>query len=178
MDAEPLELKSRRSLGRERNQPERLTAQKLGKLHAIEVVARAYFVLMEEPKTLEEALASPQAASWKQAIEEELKSLEENETWEVCPKPQGRNIVGCKWVFKVKSPLEEGGQPRFKARLVAKGYSQQKGIDYHETFAQQDMHVHQMDVKTTFLNGELQEEIFMEMPEGLEQKGKEGILFL
>ena len=190
VDAQPVELASRRTSGRERNQPERLTAQKLGKLHSAQVLARAYLVLMEEPNNLKEALASPQAASWKQAVQEELKSLEDNKTWEVCPKPQGRSIVGCKWVFKVKSPEKEGGQQRFKARLVAKGYSQQKGIDYHETFApvikyqslrlilsiaaQQDMHVHQMDVKTAFLNGELQEEIYMEMPEGLERKGQEG----
>ena len=143
----------------------------------------AYVVMVEEPATFEEAISGSNASKWKTAIEEELKSLVENNTWEVCSKPEGRSIIGCKWVFKLKSPQVQGGAPRFKARLVAKGYSQKQGIDYHETFApvikyqslrlilsiatERNMAVHQMDVKTAFLNGELEEEIYMEVPEGL-----------
>ena len=136
-----------------------------------------------EPKTLKEALLSPQAKEWQEAVNEELSSLEQHKTWEVCELPAGRKAIGCKWVFKIKQK-QDGTVDRFKARLVAKGYSQQEGVDYHETFSpvvsheslrllfafanHQDMEIHQMDVKTAFLNGVLDEEIFMELPEGLQ----------
>lgn len=120
---------------------------------------------------------------WKQAIGSELESLRKNETWELVPRPQGKNIVDCRWVFRIKRD-EAGNVDRYKARLVAKGYSQRKGFDYDETYApvakgatvrvllavanQMRYHIHQMDVKTAFLNGKLTEEIFMRQPEGLE----------
>ena len=112
-----------------------------------------------------------------------MESLEKNGTWVLERAPQNRNIVGCRWLFQRK---QDG---RFKVRLVAKGYSQQPGIDYHETFApvakfttlrvllalvaENDWELHSMDVKTAFLNGELEEEIYMERPEGVMEEGKE-----
>jgi len=100
----------------------------------------------------------------------------------VVPLPRGRKPVKCKWVLKVKE-LQDGG-PKYKARLVAKGFSQKEGIDYKETYApvikykslrtllavanERDMEIHQMDVTTAFLNGDLEEEIFMQPPEGQE----------
>ena len=97
--------------------------------------------------------------------------------------PEGKEAIGCKWVFKVKHN-SEGEVERFKCRLVAKGYSQWYGVDFEETFApvvrfssirtllafavNNDMIVHQMDVVTAFLNGELQEEIYMQQPPGYE----------
>src|SRR5271163_2763352 len=105
-----------------------------------------------------------------------------NNVWELVPRPQNKNIVSCRWVFKVKRLLD-GQIDRYKARLVARGFSQQKGIDYDETFAPvmrmetlrlllaigaaEDLEMHQMDVVTAYLAGDLQEEIYMEMPEGL-----------
>ncbi|CAL9135764.1 unnamed protein product, partial [Musa textilis] len=96
--------------------------------------------------------------------------------------------VGCKWVFKTKRD-STGNIERYKARLVAKGFSQKEGIDYNETFspvsrkdslrivmalvAHYDLELHQIDVKTAFLNGDLDEEIYMEQPEGFIEKGKE-----
>ena len=104
-----------------------------------------------------------------------------NDTWELVPLPEGKNVVGSRWVFKVKRD-ENGSVERFKARLVAQGYSQAEGIDYHEVFSPVvrntsirtllalantcDWEVHQMDVYTAFLQGDLDEEIYMKQPDG------------
>ena len=102
-------------------------------------------------------------------------------TWELVPPPKDKNIVSSRWVLKVKRD-ENGAVDRFKARLVAQGYSQMKGIDYDEVFSPvaryasvrsllalanaHDLEIHQMDVKTAFLNGSLDCEIYMSQPEG------------
>lgn len=93
-----------------------------------------YFHNIHEPTTFAEALQTPEAPLWKQAADEEMKALESMNTWKLVPRPEGRNTVSCRWVFKVKNK-PNGTADRFKARLVAKGYSQQPGIDYTETFA-------------------------------------------
>ena len=137
----------------------------------------AYMALLEEPITLQEALRSEDAVAWQRALESELDSLRKNGTWVVGKVPQDRKVVGCRWLFRRK---EDG---RFKVRLVAKGYSQEAGVDFKETFApvakfttlrvllalvaENDWELHSMDVKTAFLNGELEEEVFMECPEGV-----------
>lgn len=113
-------------------------------------------------------------------MKDELRSLKKNSTWELVKRPKNRNVVGCRWVYKLKS---NPSGPVFKARLVAKGYSQREGVDYGETFspvvrydsirtilsiaAAEDLEMAQFDVKTAFLNGDLDEEIFMEAPKGL-----------
>lgn len=113
-------------------------------------------------------------------MKEELENLQRNETWDVVPKPNGRKIVKCKWVFKRKCN-ENGQVDRYKARLVARGYTQVEGIDYKETFCpviklksirtllafavEQDWQVHQLDVTAAYLNGTLNETIFMEQPQ-------------
>ena len=144
-----------------------------------------------EPKTLEEALASDHAEEWKTAIDSEYESLIENKTWELVELPSERKAIGCKWVFKVKH-ASNGEVERFKARLVAKGYAQKYGVDFEETFlpvvrlssiraliafaVQHDMLIHQMDVVTAFLNGTLDEEIYMQQPDGYSQPGKEHLV--
>jgi len=144
-----------------------------------------------EPQTMAEALKTPDADAWKAAAEAELESLAENHAWELVPLPPGKKTVGCRWVFKVKRK-EDGSVDRYKCRLVAKGYSQRPGIDYDETFSpvvtfttvraliayatQHGMHIHQMDVVTAFLNGQLDEEIYMDQPEGFEEPGKERLV--
>uniref|UniRef100_A0A2N9HW07 CCHC-type domain-containing protein n=1 Tax=Fagus sylvatica TaxID=28930 RepID=A0A2N9HW07_FAGSY len=106
--------------------------------------------------------------------------------------PKGKKPIGCKWVFKKKEAVSEKEGERFKARLVAKGYSQRHGIDYDEVFspvvrhtsiravlalvADQDLELEQLDVKTAFLHGNLEEEIFMEQPEGFKQPGTENLV--
>jgi hypothetical protein len=114
-------------------------------------------------------------------MEEELNQIEKNETWELVPRPKDKNVIGTKWVFRNK--LNEDGQvTRNKARLVCKGYAQVEGVDFEETFSpvsrmeairmilayacSKRIKVYQMDVKSTFLNGELEEEVYIEQPEG------------
>lgn len=144
-----------------------------------------------DPLTIQEALARDDSKSWKKAISEELESLKENEVWDLVEKPKDRKIVGTKWVFKVKRD-DHGNPERYKARLVAKGFTQQWGQDYDETFspvvrfetiraliaisAAEGLVLHQMDVATAFLNGEIDEEIYVKQPEGFGVKGKEHLV--
>ena len=139
----------------------------------------------EEPRSISDAFNGKNAEQWKDATESEYNSLLKNKTWELVNLPEGRNVVGCKWLFKIKRKAD-GSVSRYKARLVAQGYSQEAGLDYDEVFApvakynsirsvlaianQLDMEVHQMDVKTAFLNGDLDNEIFMKQPEGYTDK--------
>lgn len=137
------------------------------------------------PESYQEIKGHSDQIQWEKAINEELKSLDENKTWEIVPMPKNKNIVDCKWVLTVKND-SNGNLTRYKARLVAKGFSQKYLLDYDETFApnarittfrlmlafaiQNDLLVHQMDVKTAFLNGNLREEIYMRIPEGVNAK--------
>ena len=130
------------------------------------------------PRSIEEAM---KISDWR-VVFEEMKALKKNGTWEICSLPKGVVPVGCKRVFIVKHK-SDGTMERFKARLVAKGYTQTYGIDYLETFApvakmnivrvilslatRNDWSLHQMDVKNAFLNGELNEEVYMQLPLGL-----------
>ena len=135
----------------------------------------------DEPSSYQEAMNSSKSDQWRKAIEEELDSLEKNHTWELVNLPEGKNVVGSRWVFKEKRGAN-GEINRHKARLVAQGYSQKQGIDFDDTFApvakynsirtvlavanELNLNVHQMDVKTAFLNGDLDTEIYMKQPEG------------
>ncbi|CAJ2662733.1 unnamed protein product [Trifolium pratense] len=118
-----------------------------------------------------------------EAVLEEMKALEKNKTWSIMTLPDGKKTVGCKWVFTVKYN-SDGSIERYKARLVAKGFTQTYGIDYSETFApvaklntvrillsvaaNLDWPLHQLDVKNAFLNGDLEEEVYKDIPPGFE----------
>jgi hypothetical protein len=133
------------------------------------------------PRSYKEAMASSESASWKEAIQSEMKSLDENKTWTICDLPPGCKAIGCKLVFDLKL-TKQGEIDRFKARLVALGYSQRYGIDYVEVFAPVanfdtirlvlaisatlDLEIEQIDIKTAFLNGVLEETIYMKLPDG------------
>ena len=144
-------------------------------------------MLMEKgPKTFKEAMKRSDSEKWLEAINVEMKSQIKMGTWELVPLPEGRKLVDCKWVLGIK--LNSEGKPaRYKARLCARGFSQEYGVDYEETFAPVvhfnslrvflviavylKMDVQQMDVVTAFLNGVLDEEIYMKQPPGFEKEG-------
>ncbi|CAJ2638269.1 unnamed protein product [Trifolium pratense] len=148
------------------------------------------YTLEEDPKNLQEALSSLDADLWQEAINDEMDSLESNETWHLVDLPPGCKPIGCKWILK-KKLKSDGSIEKYKARLVAKGFRQRENIDFFDTFSPVtritsirvlisiaaifNLTLHKMDVKTAFLNGDLEEEIYMEQPEGFvihEQENK------
>lgn len=158
------------------------------------VVAYALSVAEEiegnaEPSTYSEAVTSVDSNKWMTAMHDEMESLEKNGTWELVKLPSEKKPIRCKWIFKKKEGVTLTEEVRYKARLVAKGYSQIPGIDFTDVFspvvkhssictllsivAMRDYELEQMDVKTAFLHGELEEDIYMEQPEGFVVPGKE-----
>ena len=133
------------------------------------------------PKSYKEAIESPYATQWRAAMDEEFNILITNKTWRLTTLPPGRKAIRCKWVYALKTK-PDGSLDRFKARLVAKGCSQIPGVDFHETFsptikydslriilalvASLNLHMQQFDIKTAFLYGSIQEELYMEQVEG------------
>jgi hypothetical protein len=139
------------------------------------------FATLHEPHTFREASSDP---LWQQAMKEELDALLKTGTWDLVDLPAGKSAIGCKWVYKIKT-RSDGTVDRYKARLVAKGFTQEYGIDYEETFApvarlssvrtliavsaSRHWPLFQMDVKNAFLNGELTEEVYMQLLPGFSQ---------
>jgi uncharacterized protein (DUF1330 family) len=137
-------------------------------------------LLDEEPTTFEEAV---QRGQWKEAMTKEHQSIMKNEVWEIVPRPKEKSVVTSKWVYKIKHAADESVD-KYKARFIARGFSQKEGEDYDETFApvvrytsiraiislfaSMGWNLHQMDVKTTFLNGAIEEEVYIEQPQGFE----------
>ncbi|KAJ9542631.1 hypothetical protein OSB04_029137 [Centaurea solstitialis] len=136
------------------------------------------FISENEPKAIDDALRDP---AWVSAMQEELEEFIRNNVWLLVPRPRKRTIIGSKWIFRNK--LDEIGTIiRNKARLVAQGYRQEEGIDYDETFApvarleairlflafaaHMNFKVYQMDIKNVFLNGKLNEEVYVAQPPG------------
>ena len=147
------------------------------------------FMIISDPTSFHEAV---KCSKWKEAMDAEIKSIERNQTWSLTLLPDATKAIGVKWIYKTK--LNELGEvDKFKARLVVKGYAQDYGIDYTEVFAlvarldtvrmilalaaQRGWGVHQLDVKSAFLHGELEEDIFVEQPQGYEVKGKEHMVY-
>ncbi|WVZ54330.1 LOW QUALITY PROTEIN: hypothetical protein U9M48_005142 [Paspalum notatum var. saurae] len=139
-----------------------------------------------EPRSFAEA---ERHAAWRAAMQSEMDAVETNRTWELADLPRGHHAITLKWVFKLKRD-EAGAIIKHKARLVARGFVQQEGIDFDDAFApvarmesvrlllalaaQEGWHVHHMDVKSAFLNGDLKEEVYVHQPPGFEIPGKEG----
>ena len=137
--------------------------------------------LEEDPKTYSNAMTSRDSIFWKEVVNDEMDSLLSNGTWVFVDLPPSCKPIGCKWVFRRKYNTD-GSLQTFKARLVAKGFRLKEEVDYFDTYAPleritsirelfalasiHDLYLHQMDVKTAFLNGDLDEEVYMEQPEG------------
>jgi hypothetical protein len=169
---------------RDRRQPERYSPPDFHSNFALSITD-------DDPRTVREAVNSEDSKLWKKAMVEEMDALDKNEAWDIVELPAGRKSVGSKWLFKKKFNAQ-GKVEKYKARLVAKGYSQVEGIDFGEIFspvakltsirfilsiaAAFDLEVEQMDVKTTFLHGDLEEEIYMKQPEGFVVKGKKELV--
>ncbi|KAL0401575.1 UNVERIFIED_CONTAM: Retrovirus-related Pol polyprotein from transposon TNT 1-94 [Sesamum latifolium] len=133
-------------------------------------------------------LSSPKAPLLKEAINSEIESIMKNHTWELVDLPPSSKPLGCKWILKRKYKAD-GSINKYKARLVAKGFKQKEGLDFFDTYspvtritsirvliaiaALYDLDIHQMDVKTAFLNGDLDEEMYMEQLEGFVIPGQE-----
>jgi hypothetical protein len=146
---------------------------------------------MDDPRTYKQVMATKYAPQWDAGYDEEMSSLKKHKVWTLIPRsdvPTSRKIVGSRPHFHTKRD-EKGEITRHKVRVVTKGYSQVQGVDYTNTYApvarMESMHsvlhigaaldweIHQLDMKTAFLHGDLQEEVYMEQPEGQRELGKE-----
>lgn len=185
-------LRQTNSLGVRRSGRERFPSRRL--LEALEELSpegdkpQVYMTMLtgslNEPRTYEEAVRSPDSPKWQGAMESEQNSHIENNSWEVIPLdqvPAGKQIIEGKWVYTIK------GDGRYKARWVIKGFSQRPGFDYDETYAAvskqtswkmllalaavKGWKVRQADVVTAFLNGPIDHEIYTQLPKGFEQEG-------
>ena len=134
-------------------------------------------ILVDDPTTYEEALCDNDSLRWLEAMRTEMDSMHANQVWTLVDPPEGIVLIGCKWIFKRKIS-RDGKVETYKSRLVAKEFHRRQGDDYKETFlpkailksiqifltitAYYDDDVWQMDIKTTFLNSYIEEDIFME----------------
>lgn len=133
---------------------------------------------LSEPTTYHHASKHP---CWQEAMQTEYSALIRNNTWSLVPRPHDTNLVGCKWVYRIKQHAD-GTIQRYKARLVAKGFQQEEGVDYFDTFSpvvkpttvrlvlslalSKGWPVKQLDINNAFLNGDRQETVYMEQPKG------------
>jgi hypothetical protein len=150
--------------------------------------------LKKDPRSVAEAMRSEERKEWKKAMNREKESMREMETWERAKVPEGKKVIDAKWVFTTKYD-EDGKEVKKKARLVARGDRQTEGVDYKETFApvtkyqtlryvisfahENDLQLHHLDVETAFLNGDLEEDVYMKLPQGFEnEKGEREVVKL
>lgn len=155
----------------------------------VEVEEELMFMGVEEPQNFEQAVKE---RSWRSAMHKELESIEKNDTWKLTELPNGHKVIDLKWIFKLKKDAS-GRVVKHKARLVAKGYVQEHGIDFEEIFApvtrletvrlllalsaKNNWEVHHLDVKTAFLNGDINEEVYVAQPKGYVKKGQEKLVY-
>lgn len=142
-------------------------------------------ILQDEPKNVEEAISRPDSNKWREAMEKEIESMKKNKCWKIVRRPQNKNVIGLRWVFKLKKN-EDGDIERYKARLVAQGYGQIPGTDYNETYSsvvrkesirlmiavlvEKGWQQEHWDVATAYLHSPLQDQVFMEQPKFFEEE--------
>ncbi|KAG8481971.1 hypothetical protein CXB51_026890 [Gossypium anomalum] len=146
----------------------------------------------QEPSNYSEAVSCEDSEKWIFTMQEEMESLHKNRTWDLVKLPKGKKVVRCKWVFKKKEGTPGVEEPRYKARLVAKGYSQIPGVNFTDVLspivkhssirallvAMHNLELEQLDVKTVFLHRELEEDIYIQQPEGFIVSEKEDYVCL
>lgn len=151
--------------------------------HSYQSYVKAFSIVLE-PQSFKEF---SQDDKWISTIQKEIKALEDNDTWCIVDSPLGVKAIGSKWVCKIKYK-SNSEVDRYKARLVARGYNQREGLDYHETFSPvakivkvrivisiatgHGWEMHQMDVSNAFLQGDLNEDVYMELSLGFQRPGK------
>ena len=145
-------------------------------------------MIEDDPINFRQAMESFNSQKLIDAMNDEIKSMRDNDVWDPIPFPEGAKPIGCKWIFK-KKLRPDGSIDKFKARLVAKGFTQRPGVDFFDVYAPvarittirvlialasiNKFVIHHMNVKTAFLNGDLDEEIYMDQPEGFIVPGQE-----
>ena len=173
-------IKQLKEVYKDRRQPQRLTYHG-GNKSDFEQCNFAFLTSVlqhDEPTTYKDACGKKE---WMDAMDKEMNALHKNDTWDLCQLPPNEQAIGCKWIYKLKFN-KEGHIDRHKARLVTKGFAQEYGIDYEETYAPvakmssirlllslaalHKWKLWQMDVNNAFLNGQLEEEVYMKQPEG------------
>ena len=136
---------------------------------------------------LNDALSTPEKDMWIKAMQEEFDSLKANDTWELVPRPADRDVIDTRWVFRIKRNLDQSVE-KYKDRFVVRSFTQIPGVDYDEIYspvvsytanrilialaAKYNLKIHQMDVKSAFLNGEVDTELYIEQPEMFEEKDR------
>ena len=152
-----------------------------------------HYLLMSdsgEPECYDQAMQVEDSVKWESAMKDEMDSLMSNQTWELAELPPGKKALHNKWVYRIKE--EHDGNKRYKARLVVKGFQQKEGVDYNEIFppvvklttirlvlkivAAENLHLEQLDVKTAFLHGDLEEELYMRQPEGFIKEDRKNLV--
>lgn len=182
---EEIEQEENRESVRENNEIPVLRPQRNVRIPARFHDFQLNFVEIDIPDTYDDAMKSKDNAKWKEAINEEYDALLKNKTWIMVKTPENKKPIESRWVFRVKRN-QDGIITRYKARLCAKGYAQKEGIDYNEIYApttrfdsirvllaianMKDYEFKQFDIKTAFLYGELEENIYMKPPPGLDYK--------
>ena len=143
-----------------------------------------------EPECYDQAMQVEDSVKWESAMKDEMDSLMSNQTWELAELPPGKKALHNKWVYRIKE--EHDGNKRYKARLVVKGFQKKEGVDYNEIFspfvklttirlvlkivAAENLHLEQLDVKTAFLHGDLEEELYMRQPEGFIKEDRKNLV--
>jgi Reverse transcriptase (RNA-dependent DNA polymerase) len=175
-------------------EPQEVVSLRRSTRERISTISNDYIVFLQENElnigmmeddsvTLRQALESVNSHKWTKSMDEEIKSMYDNKVWDIVHLPKGVKLISCKWIFKTKND-SEGNMKRYKAQLVAKGFLQKEGIDFTKTFssvstkdsfriimalvAHFDLELHQMDVKIVFLNGDIDECIYMSQPPNYE----------
>lgn len=163
----------------------RLLSEVYNETEEVEIDKELCFMVIDRPGNFKQAVKD---VNWRRAMTQEMESFEKHRTWELVDLPPGQKVIGLKWIYKLKRDAD-GNIVKYKALIVSKRYVQKHGIDFDEIYApvtrletvrlilalvaKNQWEVHHLDVKKTFLNGDIKEDVYVNHPEGFERKGQE-----